>query len=91
MSDGPEESARPKLKQFRKPFTTVKLSAEGAERQSRVTLLAWNRLGADQALAFLNAEDAALGGRPLNLAVASEAGCEAVARAIETRAVGERD
>ncbi|MDT8759417.1 hypothetical protein MZO42_11985 [Sphingomonas psychrotolerans] len=64
----------------------MRLSPESVERQSRVTLLAWNLLGGDSAIAFLNAHSDVLCGRPLDLAVASEAGCEAVERAISTRA-----
>jgi uncharacterized protein (DUF2384 family) len=75
-----------KAQKFRRKFTTVRLSAESAERQSRVTLLAWNQLGADAAIAFLNAHQDDLGGRPLDLAVASAAGCEAVERAITAHA-----
>ncbi|KTF70337.1 hypothetical protein ACNFJ7_10885 [Sphingomonas sp. HT-1] len=71
---------------FRRKFTAVRLAPESAERQSRVALLAWNVLGGEQAMAFLNAHDEALGGRPLDLAVASADGCAAVERAIAARA-----
>lgn len=78
--------ATPKRKMFRK--ATARLSPDGVERQSRVTLLAWNLLGADAAIAFLNNYHDALQGRPLDLAVASAAGGEAVERAIAARAAG---
>ena len=77
-------SAAPRRKMFRK--ATARLSPDSVERQSRVTLLAWNLLGADSAIAFLNAYNDGLEGRPLDLAVASDAGCEAVERAISARA-----
>lgn len=76
----------PRQGPFRRKFTAVRLAPESAERQSRVALLAWNTLGGEQAMAFLNAHDDALGGRPLDLAVASADGCEAVERAIAARA-----
>ncbi|MBO9712837.1 MAG: hypothetical protein J7495_07970 [Sphingomonas sp.] len=78
------------MKRFRKTFATPRLSAEGAERQSRITLLAWDALGPDAAQAFLNAHDDALGGWPLNLAVESAAGAEAVERAIAARLAAKR-
>ena len=77
---------RPQRKPFRNKFNSPRLSPESAERQGRVTLLAWQKLGGrDAAIAFLNNHDEALGGRPLDLAVASVAGCEAVERAITAR------
>jgi len=78
--------AAPKRKPFRNRHATLRLPPEGVERQSRVTLLAWNLLGANSAIAFLNAYNDGLDGRPLDLAVASDAGCEAVERAISARA-----
>ncbi|MCW3836165.1 antitoxin Xre/MbcA/ParS toxin-binding domain-containing protein [Sphingomonas canadensis] len=78
-----DDAARPKRQQFRNKFRAVRISPDGAERQSRIALLAWNQLGADAAIAFLNSHNDGLGGRPLDLAVASAAGCEAVERAIQ--------
>lgn len=91
MSDNASEPldtglTAPKRKPFRNKHMAPRLSPEGVERQSRVTLHAWNLLGADSAIAFLNAYNDALDGRPLDLAVASDAGCEAVERAISARA-----
>ncbi|MGK6356219.1 hypothetical protein ACMGDH_13465 [Sphingomonas sp. DT-207] len=77
---------RPQRKLFRNKFNVPRLSPESAERQGRVTLLAWQMLGGrDGAMAFLNNHDDTLGGRPLDLAVASAAGCEAVEQAIAAR------
>jgi uncharacterized protein (DUF2384 family) len=90
MTDQPvtEEQtlAAPKRKPFRRKFTTVRLSPESAARQSQVTLLAWKLLGSEAAIAFLNTHHDGLEGRPLDLAVASAAGCEAVERAINAAA-----
>jgi hypothetical protein len=49
-----------------------------AARQGAITHLAFLVLGRERAIAFLNAEHAALGGRPLALATASEAGLASV-------------
>lgn len=75
----------PKSKPFRKTYTAVRLSSESVERQSRVTLLAWDLLGGDAARAFLNGHNEALAGRPLDLAVASEAGYDAVVSLLSAR------
>lgn len=45
-----------------------------AARQGAITSLAFLVLGRERAIAFLNADNAVLGGRPLALATASEAG-----------------
>lgn len=79
--------ARAQRKPFRNKFSAPRLSPESAERQGRITMLAWRMLGGrEAAIAFLNNHDDALGGRPLDLAVASAAGCEAVEQAIAARA-----
>ncbi|MBB5720091.1 hypothetical protein FHR23_003051 [Stakelama sediminis] len=67
------------------PSVSSRVSPQGVARQSSITLLAWNELGADAATAFLNSYDEKLGGRPLDLAAASVAGYEAVERAITAR------
>ncbi|PCD03568.1 hypothetical protein COC42_04165 [Sphingomonas spermidinifaciens] len=78
-----EAKAPPRRSAFQPRRTMKRMEPTAAERQGRITLLAWNRLGGDRAIAFLNGHDEALGGRPLDLAVASEHGLEAVERAIE--------
>ncbi len=75
----------PKRRPFRNKFTTVRLAPDAVERQSRITLLAWNALGADAAIAFLNNYSEALDGRPLDLAVASRVGYDLVEQAITIR------
>lgn len=71
------------------PTPAPRTSPQGVARQSSVTLLAWNELGADAATTFLNEFHPALGGRPLDVAAASVAGCEAVERMIAARVAGE--
>lgn len=82
-------SAAPKRKPFRNKFTMVRLAPDALDRQSRITLLAWNRMGPDAAIAFLNNHSDRLNGRPLDLAVASSDGYEAVEREISTRTSGD--
>jgi uncharacterized protein (DUF2384 family) len=92
MSDEPAASqdgtpAERRATPFRKKFSSVRMPADSAERQGRVTTLAWRLLGGrEEAMAFLNNHDEGLGGRPLDLAVASVEGCEAVERAIAAKA-----
>ena len=85
MSDASVSWASPRRKQFRNRFAAVRLTPDAVERQSRITLLAWDLMGPDAALAFLNNHDADLNGRPLDLAVASGAGYAAVEREIAAR------
>ena len=64
------------------------LPHDEARRQGDISQLAFLTMGGrDAAIAFLNSDDAALGGRPLALATASDAGFAAVAAAIRDRAV----
>ncbi len=85
----PPKPSAPKLKLFRKKFEAPRLSPEAVERQSRATLFAWNILGGDAAIAFLNRYHDGLEGRPLDIAVASAEGCEAVELAIAAYARGD--
>jgi hypothetical protein len=70
---------------FRKRFTAVRLDPESAARQGRVARLAFEALGRDAATLFLNGFDEVLGGRPLDLAVASAEGLAAVEASIAAR------
>ncbi len=56
----------------------VRYDPERAERQSKVTRLAIERLGASAALPFLNADHAGLGATPLHLAGDSVEACARV-------------
>ncbi len=63
----------------------VRYDPDRAERQSKVTRLAIERLGASAALPFLNADHEGLGATPLHLAGDSVAACarvEALIRAM---------
>ena len=78
---------KPEFKRFRSKFNAVKLSPEQADRQGRIARSAWTALGSrDAVVAFLNTHDDALGGRPLDLAVASAEGLTAVEQAMTARA-----
>ncbi len=56
----------------------VRYDPERAERQSKVTRLAIERLGASAALPFLNADHEGLGATPLHLAGDSVEACARV-------------
>ena len=62
---------------FRKS-NTPRLSPECARRQGNISRLAFVLLGRESAITFLNDENAELGARPIDLAIASEAGCASV-------------
>jgi len=55
-----------------------RLSPGEVRRQGQITQLALLLLGRERAIAFLNGENLGLGGRPLDLAMASEDGCAGV-------------
>lgn len=68
---------------FRKPAITPRLNPDQAKRQGLVSRLAFEALRQPAAvIAFLNTHDDALGGRPIDLAVASESGLLSVERAL---------
>lgn len=68
---------------FTKRPTKVPLPADAAARQGRLATLAWTALGdGEKARAFLNTHDDALGGRPIDLAIAGDDGLAAVEAAI---------
>ena len=80
-TEGNEAPRRPSSMRFR--AKGPKLSSEEAKRQGEVTHFAFLSLGGrDAALAFLNTVNAELGGRPIDLAVASAEGAEKVNREI---------
>lgn len=59
-----------------------KLDAEQARRQGEITQLALLLLGREKAIEFLNSENAELGARPLDLAIASAKGRDSVEAAL---------
>jgi uncharacterized protein (DUF2384 family) len=68
---------------FIKRSTTPRLAPDQAARQGRVSRLAFETLRQPAAvIAFLNTHDAALGGRPIDLAVASQDGLLSVERVL---------
>jgi uncharacterized protein (DUF2384 family) len=70
-------------RQFQKHFGGPRLTPAEAERQGRVTKLALDTFGqSTDAVAFLNSHHDQLGGRPLDLAIASEEGILTVRDAI---------
>ena len=82
------DNARPM--RFRRKSTTARLSDDCAKRQGRVARIAFEMLGRDGATSFLNAHDEGLGGRPLDLAIASADGLAAVELAISARSARSR-
>ena len=68
---------------FRKHSTTPRLAPDQVARQGRISRLAFAALRQPAAaIAFLNTHDAALGGRPIDLAIASPEGLLSVERAL---------
>jgi hypothetical protein len=77
----------PRMMRFRR--SGAGLSADAARRQGEVTHLAFLALGGrDAAVEFLNLPDSTLGGRPLDIAIASAEGAAKVTQAIR-RLAGE--
>ena len=82
MSDVPQPSPQPKRRQWRN--TQPRLDPEQAARQGEAARRAWSAFeNRDQALAFLNGHHDALGGRPIDIAIASAAGLASVEQAID--------
>lgn len=79
MADSESQSPdiKPKRMQFRRS-DRPKLNPDAVGRQGRVTKLAFEALGKDGAIAYLNLENEVLGGRPLDLATASDDGFQQV-------------
>ena len=73
---------------FRKRPAGGRLTPEEADRQGRITNLALKVLGSANAIAFLNTQDDALGGQPLQIALKSVEGFAAVELALTARAAG---
>lgn len=83
--DAPEPS-KPAKRIFRKSYGVTRFDPGSAERQSKAALFAWKVFGGkESATAFLNNHDEKLGARPIDLAIASEAGLQAVMDEIVTR------
>jgi uncharacterized protein (DUF2384 family) len=65
--------ARKGMMRFRKA-NAQRLPPADARRQGEITQLAFLLLGREAAITFLNTDHAGLGGRPLDLAIASDEG-----------------
>ena len=75
-ADAPD---KPSYKRFRRPFNAPRLDPQAAVRQGKAASLAYDKFkDFAQVKEFLNAENDALGGRPIDLAVASPEGLAAV-------------
>jgi uncharacterized protein (DUF2384 family) len=73
---------------FKSRYHTPQLAQDKAQRQGKVTHLAFSLLGGrDPAMAFLNAPNPTLGGRPLDVAMASQEGLASVMDAIRLLAL----
>ncbi len=72
---------------WRKP-SAPRLDPDQARRQGDITRTAFLHLGRDAAIAFLNAPHSGLGGRPLDLATASDLGRNSVEDEIDRIATG---
>ncbi len=73
------ETGKPRTRQFRRYNDKPRLSPEASARQGRVATLVFERLReSEPARSFLNSHDEGLGGRPIDLAVASDEGARAV-------------
>jgi len=71
------------MKRFYKRNTVPRLAPEQIERQGRISRLAFETLGQPaEAITFLNTHHAVLGGRPIDLAIASAEGLLDVERAL---------
>jgi len=70
------------MNNFRKRFNGPRLSPEEADRQGRISWLAFDKLGQANAITFLNSHDDELGGRPLDIAIKDMAGFAIVEAAI---------
>ncbi|MEZ0496178.1 hypothetical protein [Sphingomonas sp. IW22] len=90
QAEKPASPARASMnKPFRRKFDTVRLAPDALERQIGITRLAWSAMGTDAAILFLNNHSEPLSGRPLDVAIASATGYEAVARAISAQSAAE--
>jgi hypothetical protein len=80
LSSDPNTSLRkPVRKAFVSRAARIPMLADAAARQGRAATIAWEAFGdRDTAVAYLNTRDDALGGRPIDIAIASASGLTAV-------------
>jgi uncharacterized protein (DUF2384 family) len=90
MKDASEVAPPPTARRMRFRRSGAGLSPDAARRQGEITHLAFLVLGGrDAAVEYLNLPDTRLGGRPLDVAIASAEGAARVTQAIK-RLGGER-
>ncbi|MGE4324275.1 MAG: antitoxin Xre/MbcA/ParS toxin-binding domain-containing protein [Sphingobium sp.] len=70
---------------FRSRSAGPRLSPSEADRQGRISTLAFTILGREEAIAFLNTPNDELGGRPLDVAIRNDEGLNAITQAIKAR------
>ena len=79
LTPAPLETSKPRTRQFFRRNQVKLLAPAAVARQGRVATLVWERLRDNEAvLTFLNAHDAELGARPIDLAIAGDDGIRAV-------------
>ena len=79
------DAPKPRTMRFRRS-NAPNLESGQADRQGLIARLAFELLGGrDAAMAFLNEDDAKLGGRPLDIAMASDAGFKSIEDAMRAR------
>ena len=83
--DGSLYDSKPRRKSFSKRHDQPRLTAEQSVRQGRAVSAALKSLAAADAMAFLNSDQDGLG-RPIDLAVESDAGLASVERLLLQRA-----
>ena len=79
--EGEEAAApeKPGYKRFRRPFNAPRLDPEAAARQGKLANIAFEKFkDFAKVKDFMNTHDDTLGGRPIDLAVASAEGLAAV-------------
>lgn len=90
MADDAPAEPRPRSMRFRRALVGPKPTPDQSRRQAEVATLAWQMLdGRDEIMAFLNTHDDTLGGRPIDLAIASDEGLKRVEDAMRARAAAQ--
>ncbi|MEO6151906.1 MAG: hypothetical protein ABIT09_02050 [Croceibacterium sp.] len=87
--EAPPANGSGAMMRFRKKSHLPRLAPDNAKRQGDITQLAFQRLGREGAIAFLNEDNAALGGRPLDVAMESAEGSARVAAELALRGTPE--
>ncbi|GGD86425.1 hypothetical protein GCM10011515_02440 [Tsuneonella deserti] len=83
-----EEKISSPASHWRRRKWSSPIPSDQAARQGNITRMAFELLGKDGAISFLNSEFADLGGRPLAIATASTAGQARVLTAMQDLASG---